>query len=58
MPAEPAKIDYRLTLISSEPRDKLEELHHLELKWGNVKRTVTQELEQKGEMVVKRRNED
>jgi uncharacterized OsmC-like protein len=46
------EIRYRLILKSPEPREKLEELHDLCLKWGTVTNTVIIGLTPQGELVV------
>jgi len=48
------EIRYRLILDSPEPREKLEELHALCLKWGTVTNTVINGLTPQGELVVER----
>ncbi len=45
-------IRYRLILDSPEPREKLEELHALCVKWGTVTNTVINGLTPQGELVV------
>ncbi len=47
-------IRYRLILNSPEPREKLEELHALCLKWGTVTNTVINGLTPQGELVVEK----
>lgn len=46
------EIRYRLILKSPEPREKLEELHQLCLKWGTVTNTVINELTPQGALIV------
>jgi uncharacterized OsmC-like protein len=46
------EIRYRLILKSPEPREKLEELHELCVKWGTVTNTVINGLTPQGELVV------
>ncbi len=48
------EIRYRLILDSPEPREKLEELHALCLKWGTVANTITNGLSPRGEVIVER----
>ena len=45
-------IRYRLILDSPEPREKLEELHALCLKWGTVTNTVINGVTPQGELVI------
>lgn len=47
------EIRYRLVLDSPEPRQKLEELHDLCIKWGTVTNTVINGLPPQGTLVVK-----
>lgn len=47
------EIHYRLILKSTEPREKLEELHQLCLKWGTVTNTVINGLTPHGDLVIK-----
>ena len=46
------EIRYRLILKSPEPREKLEELHDLCLKWGTVTNTVINGLNPQGTLVI------
>ena len=46
------EIRYRLILKSSEPREKLEELHSLCVKWGTVTNTIINGLTPMGALVV------
>jgi hypothetical protein len=46
------EIRYRLVLGSPEPREKLEELHDLCVKWGTVTNTVINGLTPQGELVL------
>ena len=46
------EIHYKLILKSPEPREKLEELHQLCLKWGTVTNTVINGLMPQGMLVV------
>ena len=46
------EIRYRLVLDSPEPRQKLEELHDLCIKWGTVTNTVINGLPPQGTLVV------
>lgn len=46
------EIRYRLILKSSEPREKLEELHSLCIKWGTVTNTIINGLTPMGALVV------
>ena len=46
------EIRYRLVLDSPEPRQKLEELHDLCIKWGTVTNTVINGLPPQGTFVV------
>ena len=46
------EIRYRLILDSPEPRQKLEELHALCIKWGTVTNTLIHGLTPQGEVVV------
>ena len=46
------KIRYRLILDSPEPREKLEELHVLCLKWGTVTNTLINGLTPQGSLVI------
>ena len=46
------KIRYKLILKSPEPREKLEELHDLCIKWGTVTNTVINGLTPQGELVI------
>jgi uncharacterized OsmC-like protein len=46
------EIRYRLILKSPEPREKLEELHELCVKWGTVTNTLINGLTPQGELVV------
>jgi uncharacterized OsmC-like protein len=46
------EIRYKLILKSPEPRDKLEELHELCVKWGTVTNTVINGLPPQGELVI------
>lgn len=48
------EIHYRLILVSPEPREKLEELHDLCVKWGTVTNTVINGLTPQGSLVVER----
>ena len=48
------EIRYRLILVSPEPREKLEELHDLCVKWGTVTNTVINGLTPQGALVVER----
>ena len=48
------QIRYRLIVDSPEPREKLEELHALSIKWGTVTNTVINGLIPQGELVVKK----
>jgi uncharacterized OsmC-like protein len=45
-------IRYRLIVQSQEPREKLEELHALCLKWGTVTNTIINGLAPQGELVI------
>ena len=51
-PPELTEIRYRLILKSSEPREKLEELHSLCIKWGTVTNTIINGLTPMGALVV------
>jgi uncharacterized OsmC-like protein len=46
------EIRYKLILKSSEPREKLEELHSLCIKWGTVTNTIINGLTPMGALVV------
>ena len=46
------RISYRLILKSSEPPEKLAELHELCVKWGTVTNTVINGLTPQGELVI------
>ena len=46
------EIHYRLILKSPEPREKLEELHELCVKWGTVTNTIINGLVPKGTLVI------
>ncbi len=46
------EIRYRLILKSPEPREKLEELHELCVKWGTVTNTIINGLVPKGTLVI------
>ena len=46
------EIRYRLILKSPEPREKLNELHELCLKWGTVTNTVINGLNPQGTLVI------
>jgi len=46
------EIRYRLILKSPEPREKLDELHELCLKWGTVTNTVINGLNPQGTLVI------
>jgi uncharacterized OsmC-like protein len=46
------EIRYRLILKSPDPREKLEELHQLCLKWGTVTNTVINGLTPQGTLIV------
>jgi uncharacterized OsmC-like protein len=46
------EIRYRLILKSSEPREKLEELHSLCIKWGTVTNTIINGLTPMGALIV------
>jgi len=46
------EIRYRLILKSPEPREKLEELHELCIKWGTVTNTVIHGLRPHGDLVI------
>jgi len=48
------EIRYRLILKSPEPREKLEELHDLCLKWGTVTNTVINGLTPQGALVIEK----
>jgi uncharacterized OsmC-like protein len=48
------EIRYRLILDSPEPRGKMEELHHLALKWGTVTNTVINGLTPQGALVIEK----
>ena len=50
------RIRYRLMLDSPEPREKLEELHALCLKWGTVTNTLINGLTPQGELVIEKDN--
>ena len=47
-----SEIRYRLILKSSEPREKLEELHNLCIKWGTVTNTLINGLHPQGKLVI------
>jgi uncharacterized OsmC-like protein len=47
-----SEIRYRLILKSSEPREKLEELHNLCIKWGTVTNTLIKGLHPQGKLVI------
>jgi len=47
------EIRYRLILKSPEPREKLEELHDLCVKWGTVTNTLINGLTPQGTLVIK-----
>lgn len=49
------EICYRLVLDSPEPRQKLEELHDLCVKWGTVTNTIINGLPPQGTLVVENR---
>ncbi len=49
------EIRYRLILDSPEPREKLEELHALCLKWGTVTNTIINGLTPQGELIVEQK---
>ena len=46
------RISYRLILKSSEPPEKLAELHELCLKWGTVTNTLINGLTPQGQLVI------
>ncbi len=46
------RISYRLILKSSEPPEKLAELHELCVKWGTVTNTLMNGLTPQGELVI------
>ena len=46
------RISYRLILKSSEPPEKLAELHELCVKWGTVTNTLINGLTPQGELVI------
>jgi len=46
------RVSYRLILKSSEPPEKLAELHELCVKWGTVTNTVINGLTPQGELVI------
>jgi uncharacterized OsmC-like protein len=46
------EIRYKLILKSPEPREKLEELHQLCLKWGTVTNTLVNGLTPQGALVI------
>jgi uncharacterized OsmC-like protein len=46
------EIRYRLILASPEPREKLEELHELCIKWGTVTNTIIDGLVPQGTLIV------
>lgn len=46
------EIRYRLILKSPEPREKLEELHQLCLKWGTVTNTLIHGLTPQGSLII------
>ena len=48
------QISYRLILKSSEPSEKLVELHSLCVKWGTVTNTIINGLTPQGELVIER----
>lgn len=51
------EIRYRLILESPEPREKLDELHDLCIKWGTVTNTVINGLIPQGSLVVEPPNQ-
>jgi uncharacterized OsmC-like protein len=46
------QITYRLILKSSEPQEKLAELHELCVKWGTVTNTLIKGITPQGELVI------
>jgi len=52
------EIRYRLILKSPEPREKLEELHDLCVKWGIVTNTVINGIVPQGTLVIESRQHD
>ncbi len=48
------EIRYKLILNSPEPREKLEELHDLCIKWGTVTNTLINGLTPLGELVIEK----
>ncbi len=47
------EIRYRLILESPEPREKLDELHDLCIKWGTVTNTIINGVTPQGELIIK-----
>ncbi len=52
------EIRYKLILKSPEPREKLEELHELCIKWGTVTNTMINGLVPQGTLVIESRQHD
>jgi uncharacterized OsmC-like protein len=51
-PASLIHITYRLILESSEPAEKLQELHDLSIKWGTVTNTLIGGLTPEGTLII------
>ncbi len=51
-PAMLTQIHYRLFLDSKEPREKLEELHQLCIRWGTVTNTLITGITPQGDLVI------
>jgi len=52
-----SELTYRLTLTSREPKDKLEQLHDLCVKWGTVTNTLAHGVQVVGTLNIKRSRE-
>jgi uncharacterized OsmC-like protein len=57
VPPEVNEINYRLILTSSEPEEKLQEMHDLILKWGTVTNTLIKGIKPQGQLVITRNKE-